>query len=355
MVGNVRDPQLMGDDIGQSVKRPGPTAWIPTVSVIIPTYHRPEQLRSAVASALAQSDRPDWPEVVVALSDPDATADRCVAAELKASDPRVRVALARRSGPAAARNAGVAAASGEVIAFLDDDCVAQPGWIDAGVAALDSGADLVQGHTRPDRETDGWTRSIRIDHLTWFWEACNLFVRRQAFDRGGPFNEGWNPTGRVGKHWGEDIEWGSRIVRHGARVAYAEGAVVHHAVEPWSYWGWLRRRTEIRWLPLALRYAPELRQRRFHRGYFLNPRHVALTTSAAFLSGSAAISLAADRRLGRLTLTLGLLTFFSNARGIRSPIQLRNYLNELPRRALSETVEFASLAYGSVRWRRILL
>lgn len=87
-----------------------------TVSGIINTYNRPELLRGAIASALAQT-KPLFELIVV---------DDCSPAELApvvaAFGDRVRhLRLPRNGGPSAARNAGVEAASGEVVAFLDDD------------------------------------------------------------------------------------------------------------------------------------------------------------------------------------------------------------------------------------------
>lgn len=86
------------------------------VSVVIPTYRRPRTARLAAESALAQT----WTnlEVVVVSDGPDPE----TRAALAISDPRLRyIELAQNAGPAAARNAGVEASTGEWLAFLDDD------------------------------------------------------------------------------------------------------------------------------------------------------------------------------------------------------------------------------------------
>lgn len=92
----------------------------PLISVVIPTRGRPELLMNrSLPSALAQSHEPL--EVVVVVDGPDPVTEQLLA-ELAAHDPRVRpIFLPRNVGGSDARNAGVQAASGEWISFLDDD------------------------------------------------------------------------------------------------------------------------------------------------------------------------------------------------------------------------------------------
>jgi glycosyltransferase involved in cell wall biosynthesis len=89
----------------------------PTVSVVIPTRGRSESVLRAVDSALQQTRRPD--EVIVVLDGPDRQAQETLEA---VSAPELRVVtLPRNLGAAGARNAGVRAATSDLIAFLDDD------------------------------------------------------------------------------------------------------------------------------------------------------------------------------------------------------------------------------------------
>lgn len=92
----------------------------PTVSVIIPTRGRPEQVVGAIHSVLAQQlAEPDTLEILVILDGPDETTARALQALL---DPRiVTIELPTRRGHATARNAGIEASSGLWCAFLDDD------------------------------------------------------------------------------------------------------------------------------------------------------------------------------------------------------------------------------------------
>jgi GT2 family glycosyltransferase len=332
---------------------PRPMSPRPAVSVIVPTYHRPQSLRAAVESVLAQELVTGDLEVVVALSDPEAAPDREAAEELRVRDLRVLVATAKRLGPAAARNAGLNLTSAPAIALLDDDCVAEPGWLQAGLDAL-ADADLVQGRTQPVEELDGYYRSIWVDRLSWLFESCNLFVRRDAVERGGRFDEDFNPTGVAGRHWGEDIEWAWRLIHSGASPAYCDAARVRHAVEPWTWWAWLRRRTEIRWFPLALQFAPELRERRFD-GWFFTPHH--RTVAATWAAAGVAAGLAGARRwrAARLCMVLAVGAHLVPLRHARDVREMAWWFRMTPRTLLVDGVELGSLLYGSVRYRRVLV
>src|SRR5205807_127501 len=174
--------------------------------------------------------------ILVCLSDPLHQADRRAAARLAEADQRIRIVEAQAPGPAAARNAGIRIARGDRLAFIDDDCVPQPGWLAAGVTALEN-VDLVQGHTWSAEALSvmpfGY-HSVWCDSLSLLWESCNLFVRRSAIERAGPFDEEYNPTRQAHGHWGEDAEWGWRLIRNGARYVFAPDARVAHAVTPRS-------------------------------------------------------------------------------------------------------------------------
>ncbi|KAB1129683.1 glycosyltransferase family 2 protein [Micromonospora sp. DSM 115977] len=105
----------------------------PSVSAVVPTRDRPELLRAAVRAILDQ-DHPGPIEVVVVYdqSEPDASL-----AELSRPDRLVRVIRNERApGLAGARNSGVLAATGELVAFCDDDDEWLPGKLRAQVEAL---------------------------------------------------------------------------------------------------------------------------------------------------------------------------------------------------------------------------
>jgi hypothetical protein len=135
------------------------------VSIVLPTRDRPELLPRAVASVLAQRYR-HWQLVVVDDGETGAVAD--VLGDV--DDERVIVVEGPRRGLGAARNAGLDAATGEIVAYLDDDNVMHPGWLQAVAHVFVSREDIdvlygvsIAERRLPDAATgDGW--------LPAFWQ-----------------------------------------------------------------------------------------------------------------------------------------------------------------------------------------
>src|SRR5712692_7852477 len=98
----------------------------PYVSVVLPTRDRPEVLTKAVR-ALLSSTFADFEVIVVDQSRDDVTAAR-VQRMIAAHQP-VRLVRDPGTGSSHARNVGIAASVGEIVAFSDDDCEAAPDWL----------------------------------------------------------------------------------------------------------------------------------------------------------------------------------------------------------------------------------
>lgn len=155
---------------------------LPEISVVMPTLRRPESLARAVRSVFAQTGVGAL-ELVVVDNSPEGSARAGVEA-LRAEAPfPVRFVHEPRPGVATARNSGLAAASGGLIAFLDDDEEAPRGWLAALVAVhREHGADVTFGAIR-GRAPDGSG-----------WATAYL---ERLFSRIGPAN-----SGLVSQHWG---------------------------------------------------------------------------------------------------------------------------------------------------------
>jgi hypothetical protein len=174
----------------------------------------------------------------------------------------------------------VARARGTLLAFCDADVFPAPGWLAAGVRAL-AAADLVQGRVLPDPHAPlgPFDRTLWINGAVGLWETANLFVTRNAFDAAGGFEQWLVP--RRGKALAEDVWFGYRALRAGARPAFCADAVAHHAVFPRGWRAYAAERARLRFFPAMTARMPELRHAFLYRGAFLNARTARLDLALA--------------------------------------------------------------------------
>ncbi len=196
-----------------------------TVSVVIPTFNRPESTLKAVRSALDQTQEPD--EIIVV---DDASKPPFVLSDSSLHDKPIKIlTLPTNRGASAARQAGVDAATGDVIAFLDSDDRWLPGKLAAQTALLArSGGDLVAIACGWLEEGSHSRRRVPIPSAQvadfasgcWFAPGSTVILPRTAFAAVGPFDPSLRRL--------EDLDWFLRFALGGGRleVAPVTGAVV---------------------------------------------------------------------------------------------------------------------------------
>jgi glycosyltransferase involved in cell wall biosynthesis len=257
---------------------------VSTVSVVIPARDAAATIGRTLHCVLAQEH--DEPYEVIVVDDGSTDRTPHIA---RAAGGTVRVIHAPGEGPAGARNRGAAASSAPVLAFTDADCYPEPGWLRAGLRAI-ARAELVQGKVIPDpRAPRGpFDRTISVGREHGLYETANLFVRRPAFDAVGGF-EDWLPV-RIGKPLAEDVWLGWRVRRAGMRTAFAEDALVHHAVFPRGAREMIAEQLRVAYFPAMVRKVPELRETFLTQRVFLTPRSAAFDFALAggVLAGLAA-------------------------------------------------------------------
>lgn len=200
----------------------------PFVSVIIPVYDDFDRLLTCLEALERQTYLSSKYDVWVVDNGPEPT----IGQALNQFD-RVSCVHEPKPGSYAARNAGVAASGGDILAFTDSDCIPESDWIEAGVKALNAaapgiiGGDIVIFAQDPDRPTTaevyeliyGFSQEdcVKRQH---FAVTANLMVTREAFNRVGPFEERLTSGG--------DMEWGQKAYDKGIRMAFAPNALVGH-------------------------------------------------------------------------------------------------------------------------------
>jgi GT2 family glycosyltransferase len=214
------------------------------LSVIVPTCRRTDLLDRCLGSLApgvqAGFPAPDY-EVIVSDDDRAGSAREMI----RASHPWAAWTAGPGRGPAANRNHGARQASGEWLAFIDDDCVADPGWLGAVAREAAGGPlDVVEGRTIiPDPKDNPFLHAVENTGGDCYW-SCNLAVRRDAFWRIGGFDEEFLAAG------GEDMEFAWRLKRGRLSARFCPGAVVKHPQRPYSARAFLRRIWEAKWILL---------------------------------------------------------------------------------------------------------
>jgi hypothetical protein len=195
------------------------------VSIVLPTRDRPEWLPRAIASVLAQRYE-SWQLVVV--DDGDTAAVKQVLADV--DDDRVVTVEGPRRGLSAARNAGLDAATGDVICYLDDDNVMHPAWLRAVVhvfAARDD-VDVLYGvtiaeHRLPDTlADDGWWPGFW--QLPWSRETL---LQENLTDAGALAHRRELPDARFDEKLSSGEDWDLLIRLASDQPALAVPALAH--------------------------------------------------------------------------------------------------------------------------------
>ena len=200
---------------------PGP--W-PRVSVVVCTHNGAQTLAECLARA-RQLTYPSFELIVVDDGSSDASS------EIAREHGATVVAIDHR-GLSAARNAGIAAASGEIVAFLDDDAYPDPDWLHYVAAALraDGHAGIGGPNIPPDdglvaecvaAAPGGPIHVLISDREAEHVPGCNMAFRKAALEEIGGFDERFRAAG-------DDVDVCWRLQEAGWTLGFSAGAVVMH-------------------------------------------------------------------------------------------------------------------------------
>jgi glycosyltransferase involved in cell wall biosynthesis len=197
-----------------------------TISVIIPHLNQPEALEKCLASVRAQTvAEEDYEVIVVDNGSKELPADICErfgAILLVESEP----------GPGPARNKGIAAASADLLAFIDADCVADGNWLAAAVSELSKpGTEVVGGDVRIAYANPESLTALEAYESVFAYRQRE-YIERKGFSGTGNLAMKKSACDAVGKFAGigvaEDRDWGVRASAKGLKPRYVPEMIVFH-------------------------------------------------------------------------------------------------------------------------------
>jgi glycosyltransferase involved in cell wall biosynthesis len=198
-----------------------------SVSVIIPHLNQPEELRCCLQSLSAQTIGRDAFEVIVVDN------GSAELPHIEAQDFQIRLLQEMEPGPGAARNRGAAEAAGDMLAFIDADCRAHPGWLEVAVHEMEAAppATVLGGDVQIWRDNRSAFSALEAYESVFayrfqlyiekhgFCGTGNLVVKRKDFYGIGPFK---------GIQFAEDIEWGRSVRAAGYQFRYVPRMIAYH-------------------------------------------------------------------------------------------------------------------------------
>jgi len=200
------------------------------ISIIIPVFNDQAGLEKCLESLSVQTYPGKYYEIIVV----DNGSDENIDLTSFSSVLNIRVEKEKMQGSYIARNKGITVAKGDIFAFIDSDCIAEPDWLEKGVEFLKNSENvgLVGGKVNfmfldPEKPNlyelyDSITYFDQERNITraHFGLTGNLFTYRKVVDVVGSFNEKLKSGG--------DREWGQRVHDKGYQLIYGESALVWH-------------------------------------------------------------------------------------------------------------------------------
>lgn len=217
------DSELESDDAA--------AAELPSVSTVVPVYNDPAGI-DATLEALTRQSYPDDRHEIVVVDNGSTDGTRAVVRDYCAAFETVRLVVEDEiQSSYAARNRGVRATSGSVLAFVDADMIVDSRWIERIARQMSElGADYlacnVELFTAGEEGLVGKYNRLNDLHVERFVEeqrfapTCCLVARRDVFDELGPFDDRLVSGG--------DFEFGNRVFDDDRRLRYASDITMYH-------------------------------------------------------------------------------------------------------------------------------
>lgn len=203
-----------------------------TISVVIPTYNRQAFLQKCLSSFVQQTYPPELYEVIIVDDGSgDGTFDCIKSFQKKAPFSKINYVYQQNKGPAAARNLGVNKAEGDIIAFIDDDCIVSKNWLESIADTFAEKPDIAVCGTFPYSTKDMHVKNLKPHPERYFTfeympasiiSTNNCALYKSVFHKIGGFDESFVLTG------GEDPDFIYRLLKNGYKVYHTAKLIVFH-------------------------------------------------------------------------------------------------------------------------------
>jgi len=312
---------------------------MPKVSVIIAS-HRQEYIPDLLASLCAAASRYAPSETVVVADYP--------VESYRGRFPGVTWIFCADTGIPAKRNRGIAAASGGICGFIDDDCLAHEEWLSQAVDYLDThpemaGVEGLTGIEESAKKGGAYREFKRLEKPGY--RTNNIFYRRKTLCEVQMFDERFSVQR-------EDVDLAYAIIEAGGSVGYSDRIRVTHRFRDTEKWDLLKNCVNRRFDPLL-----HLKHKKLYRKHIRTPftpaiavillLHLAVMTSWVFWRDGIRVYAVID--------LLGIITCTIRRAGLPLSGKPLQWLRELVSFVLSPFVLLGALVHGCMRFRHFLL
>ena len=328
------------------------------VSVVIPTFNRKNSLNKTLQSLINQNYPQNKYEIIVCDDGSTDDTPALMKSTQNGASVEIKYFVQANSGPASARNLGIREAKGEIIGFIDDDCIAVPDWINSTLKHF--GQPKIGGVQGPTlqiskiplrKKVFNYARTANVTKQDYSYASCNIFYRKDILDAIKGFDSNFPVP-----CWGEDTDLGNRIALRGYDIVFDDDVKVFHDIQYIPFYSYLRSLKKYSSRALLIKRYPFMRKRfplkiigvKSH----VYPIFIILSILAYIISKLGAFS---DFYLsGAIALTFvfylwGRVTIDSNYK--LYPMRLALFLRYL----LLDTVGLYYTLKGCVRYKTILL
>lgn len=195
------------------------------ISIILPAYNAEATIEGCLRSIHNQSYEGEYEVILVDNGSTDLTVKRAIEVGVG------QLIVSPDTTVYGARNEAVAASNGELLAFIDSDCIADLNWLTHGLKMLES-CDVVSGHILP-QESEKSVLYYYDKYVAWAHKgkdgipvniaAGNAFVKRSVFDVIGGFDESLRTAG--------DSIFSTKARASGLVIRHSQASVVYHPVD----------------------------------------------------------------------------------------------------------------------------